>query len=373
MPTKTQRKNLGRGLSALIPDADMAFLSQIARGDDKTPKVAAIVKNRSKKSKSSLVSLEVKSETPNLGAALAQEENSTNTDSQNAATYPSAKNTDLNGVRVDFVPLDKIEANPYQPRRSFSPDELAELSDSLKEHGLLQPIILRPLLVPDGNQLTEQVNPVRYQLVAGERRWRAAQMAGLVEVPAIVREVSDQQALELALIENVQRHDISALDAAVAYRRLSQEFSLSQEQVAHRVGKSRSSIANTIRLLDLPVEAQKAIEEGSLTEGHGRAILLAPTDGARRAVLRRVLRDKLSVRDAEELARQTVTKETGADSDDDSGPEIRLSPEARRIEEGLQKHLGTRVKLKLKRQGGQILIQYFSNEELDRVLKLIMK
>ena len=274
-------------------------------------------------------------------------------------------------TRIEFVETDAIEANPYQPRRFFSPRELEDLVNSLREHCVLQPIILRPAV---GNTPTN----IKYQLVAGERRWRAAQTAGLTEIPAIVREVTNQQALELALIENVQRHDISALDAAIAYRRLLQEFSLSQEQVAQRVGKSRSSIANTIRLLDLPTEAQKAIEDGVLSEGHGRAILLTPTDGARRAVLRQVLRDKLSVRATEELARQVAyTEETEKDSthssDDAPLQQARLSPEARRIEEGLQKHLGTRVKLKLRRQGGQILIHYFSNEELDRLLKLIIK
>ena len=408
MAEKKQRRNLGRGLSALIPDVDMDFLSQIVRNDPsatvavdkKKPAVTSAGDNKASNASRSQQTTKAlakavnarknsTAKTDHSASVLAPSEvdnsvglltnrNVAQTATSNRDNFSIKDSTPASGdisenlsTRIEFVETDAIEANPYQPRRFFSPRELEDLVNSLREHGVLQPIILRPAV---GNTPTN----IKYQLVAGERRWRAAQTAGLTEIPAIVREVTNQQALELALIENVQRHDISALDAAIAYRRLLQEFSLSQEQVAQRVGKSRSSIANTIRLLDLPTEAQKAIEDGVLSEGHGRAILLTPTDGARRAVLRQVLRDKLSVRATEELARQVAyAEETEKDSthssDDAPLQQARLSPEARRIEEGLQKHLGTRVKLKLRRQGGQILIHYFSNEELDRLLKLIMK
>lgn len=416
MTEKKQRRNLGRGLSALIPDVDMDFLSQIvrdapgaaaSRGKKKLPVVLASGNTKSMSGiKAAAETTDVRITSKALGTrtssitkrGLTKAKSDVDLTSSNDANLieKSVGSTDVltendgkladGGIsedlsaKIEFVETSAIEANPYQPRRFFSPQELEDLVNSLREHGILQPIILRPAA-------GSSAAPIKYQLIAGERRWRAAQTAGLREVPAIIREVSDQQALELALIENVQRHDISALDAAIAYRRLSQEFSLSQEQVARRVGKSRSSVANTIRLLDLPVEAQKAIEEGVLSEGHGRAILLTPTDGARRAVLRRVLRDKLSVRATEEVARQVPDEEEVdknnvdknnvdvAVSSTDEAPlkKARLSPEARRIEEGLQKHLGTRVKLKLRRQGGQILIHYFSNEELDRLLKLMIK
>lgn len=388
MAEKIQRKNLGRGLSALIPDVDMEFLSQIVR--DKP--LVDLSTGRSKRK-----ALQNKAQSTQSSAQLSPEpqisfkeqakpsKNDSNKEDILTSKQRNQTNTsehlraeeDLS-VKISFVSVDDIEANPFQPRRFFSPQELEDLVSSLREHGVLQPIILRP------RQNEMPGHGKNYQLVAGERRWRAAQTAGLTEIPAIIRPVTDQQALELALIENVQRHDISALDAAIAYRRLSQEFSLSQEQVALRVGKSRSSIANTIRLLDLPIEAQKAIEEGTLSEGHGRAILLASSDGARRAVLRRVLRDKLSVRNTEELARQTIDTSTdqaeedqrvGNSSSKDDVPlkQARLSIETRRIEESLQKHLGTRVKLKLRRQGGQVMIHYFSNEELERLLKLIVR
>lgn len=330
------RKGLGRGLSALIPEADMDFLSRVARGDDK---VAA---QKGKKS----------TKAPKKAVATAPEAEAEKEEHPIAAL-------------AVHIPIDSIEANPYQPRRIFSPQEMQELVDSIKEHGVLQPILVRP----------NPVDETRYQLIAGERRWRASHAAGLKEVPAIIRQVTDQQALEVAIIENVQRHDISALDAAIAYRRLAQEFSLSQEAIAQRVGKSRVSIANTIRLLDLPQEAQKAIEDGSITEGHGRAILLAGTEGARRAVFRRVLRDGLSVRETEELSRRILEEdEEDKTSDNDDLPaSARVAPEVRRIEESLQKQLGTRVRLRPRRRGGQVVIQYFSNEELDRLLKLLMK
>ena len=211
-------------------------------------------------------------------------------------------------------------------------------------------------------------------MIAGERRWRAAQESGLTRIPAIVRQVSDQQALELALIENVQRHDISAMDAAKAYRRLADEFALSQEDIARRVGKSRPSIANTMRLLDLPLEAQKAIEDGTITEGHGRAILLAPGDGARRAVFRRILRDKVTVREAEELSRKSMSlgednnsaQRTGGTKQPRlTGVEMRA---LRATEEELSKSLGTRVRVKPRARGGQICIEYFSSDDLDQLL-----
>lgn len=386
MANKTNRKNLGRGLSALIPDADMAFLSQVARGEPIEPilrkkaKLSSTIKNSHQTELRS--PLEVQNVAPQESLAAQNPHNGssvsvdTNGESGNISAMPGAIADQSLDVKIDMVAVELIEANPYQPRRTFSATELAELADSVREHGLLQPIILRPSKTLDNETSINEhaASPLnRYQLIAGERRWRAAQAAGLSEIPAIIRQVSDQQALELALIENVQRHDISALDSAIAYRRLSQEFSLSQEQVAQRVGKSRSAVANTIRLLDLPVEAQRALDEGILSEGHGRAILLASSDGARRAVLRRILRDKLSVRDAEELARQAANEIKSATDDEKPGIKSSASAEAKKIESSLQKHFGTRVKLQTRRQGGNLVIQYFSNEELDRILKLLLK
>lgn len=292
---KPKKNMLGRGLSALIPTSDMQMLNETAMPEEKSP--------------------------------------------------------------VRQVQLSLIVANPGQPRRSFPQQELDELAASIKDHGVLQPVLLRPL--PDAGRET-------YEIVAGERRWRAAQAAGLSSVPAIVREMEDGEALELAIIENVQRQDISALDAAVAYRRLQQEFGLSQEEIAASVAKSRAAIANTLRLLDLPEEVQAAITENLISEGHGRAILGAKTADARRAILRRVLRDGLTVRQTEELARTSDAAPSRTSTPPKPRPQ---GVEERHIEEQLQKILGTRVHLKTGRRGGQITISYFSPEELERLLE----
>jgi ParB family chromosome partitioning protein len=370
---KTRKKGLGRGLSALIPDADMDFLTHVARGDTVNESDRTSVRPNRQKSKAVL-----DEEHSNSEATLPTSPGSDTPSRSDSDKATLPKNDDLRSL-AELVPLSQIEANPYQPRRTFSDEEMQDLSDSVKQHGVLQPVLLRPLPISN-TQVQSSSDKIQYQLIAGERRWRAAQNAGLSEIPAIIRRVTDQQALELAVIENVQRHDISALDAAIAYRRLAQEFSLSQDEIALRVGKSRASISNTIRLLDLPAEVQKSINEGDLTEGHGRAILLAGSDGARRAVFRRVLREKLSVRATEELARTMPQYMDGIgdqdindDADQDSKSKANSLPEIRRIEERLQKHLGTRVRLRPRKRGGQVVIQYFSNEELERLLKTMLR
>lgn len=400
------RKGLGRGLSALIPDDDMEFLSRIARGDtvlaaDTAPppntlrqvksEVSGEVEQKSqakpvaksanghvsretlKKQPKSAVShstvphsIEIRpanSSATSLTSPLNTVESPLASDSAQSAADPQS--TAVTPALVEWIKTSAIEANPFQPRRTFSPVEMQELIDSVRSHGILQPILVRPLASQEGR---------RFQLVAGERRWRAACEAGLEVVPAVIRVIADQQALELAVIENVQRHDISAVDAALAYKRLANEFGLSQDSIARRVGKSRSAVANTMRLLDLPAEAQKAIEVGELTEGHGRAILLAATEGARRAVFRRILRDGLSVREAEAAARRSIHSQTESSaSGQGAKATAELEVELQGVAEELQKALGTRLKIKPKGQhgkGGQILIEYFSDQDLQRLLGL---
>ncbi len=355
----TVKKGLGRGLSALIPDSDMEFLSRVARGDSSLPAVSiddTAFQGRIEPSAGD--ALPGKFATPfQQRAASLEVENSIDPSTFEATPC--------------WIELKHIEANPYQPRRLFADAEMQDLVASVQEHGIIQPILVRP------TSSSTLDNP-KFQLIAGERRWRASQAAGLTKIPAVVRQVSDQQALELALIENVQRHDISAIEAAKAYRRLADEFALSQERIAQRVGKSRPSIANTMRLLDLPDEAQQAIEEGAISEGHGRAILLAPGDGARRAVFRRIIRDKVTVREAEELARKSGSMRedsaaaesvgqnlSGAKQSRLTGVEMRA---LRATEEELSKSLGTRVRVKPRAKGGQICIEYFSAEDLDDLL-----
>jgi ParB family transcriptional regulator, chromosome partitioning protein len=348
------KKGLGRGLSALIPDSDMEFLSRVARGDDSLSVTLPAEAFRDSTS-TSVITVNGEVEQSNEQAEI---------------VTPQAIAPENTPVLLDAT---LIEANPYQPRRIFAPDEMRDLVASVREHGIIQPILVRP----------KSGDSQHYQLIAGERRWRAAQEAGLAKVPVVIRDVSDQQALELALIENVQRHDISVMDAARAYRRLAQEFSLSQDDIARRVGKSRPSIANTMRLLDLPEEAQKAIEDGVMTEGHGRAILLAPGDGARRAVFRRIMRDKVTVREAEELSRRAQSVSEGEDSDAAAvtvgaqAAQPRLSSAELRAlrvtEEELSKVLGTRVRIRPRAKGGQITIEYFSGDDLDHLLGRLRK
>jgi ParB family chromosome partitioning protein len=247
------------------------------------------------------------------------------------------------------VPLGRIRPNPYQPRRHMDDAGLEELAASIREHGILQPVLVTEVI--DG-----------YQLIAGERRVRAARLAGLERIPALVRQLADQDQLEVALVENVQRSDLDPIDEALAYRQLITEFGLTQERVAERVGKARATVANTLRLLDLHSDVQGAIADGRATEGHGRALGSLATD-AQAQVLRTVLAQGMSVRQTEELVRRlrepkpTATPRTTT----------RLDPDLERVETHLRERLGTKVSLSRSRTGGRIVIEYYSDEELSRL------
>ena len=248
------------------------------------------------------------------------------------------------------IPIDQIERNPYQPRTSFAEEALAELAASIAAHGVLQPVLV-----------TETLNG--YRLVAGERRLRAAQIAGLKRIPALIRQASEQDQLELALVENLQRADLNAMDAARAYRQLRDLFGLTNEAIADRIGKARPTVVNTMRLLDLEPEAQDAIEAERISEGHGRALLgLAPL--AQREVLGLAVARGLSVRQVEELARRL--REGGGPA----RPTTAARPpdaELERVEDDLRRALGTKVRLARSRRGGRIIIEWYSNEELGRL------
>ena len=248
------------------------------------------------------------------------------------------------------IPIDQIERNPYQPRTSFAEEALAELAASIAAHGVLQPVLV-----------TETLNG--YRLVAGERRLRAAQMAGLKRIPALIRQASEQDQLELALVENLQRADLNAMDAARAYRQLRDLFGLTNEVIADRIGKARPTVVNTLRLLDLQPEAQDAIEAGRISEGHGRALLgLAPL--AQREVLGLAVARGLSVRQVEELARRLREGGGPARATTAARPP---DAELERVEDDLRRALGTKVRLARSRRGGRIIIEWYSNEELGRL------
>jgi ParB family chromosome partitioning protein len=247
------------------------------------------------------------------------------------------------------VPIQKIVPNPHQPRLHFDEEKLKELSESIKEHGILQPLVV----TKSGDQ---------YELIAGERRLQAAKKAGLTTVPVIVRDVTEQQKLELAIIENIQRHNLNPIEEAKAYLRLVDEFSLPQEKVAEKMGKSRSSVANTLRLLHLPVEIQRAVSEGKISEGHAKALLAIENPEKQRAVFDLIIKEELTVRETETKVRSISVK-----------PHIRtaaqLQPEILERTEHLTELLGTKVKITPSGKGGKVVIEYYSPEDLDGLLR----
>jgi len=247
------------------------------------------------------------------------------------------------------IPIGRVGANPRQPRKRFDLEGLASLTASIVEHGVLQPILV-----------TETIDG--YQLVAGERRLRAAQAAGLDRIPAVVRQLADRDQLELALVENLQREDLDPLETADAYRQLIDEFGFSQEDLAARVGRARSTVANTLRLLELAPGIQAAVADGRLTEGHGRALGGLATELQDR-VLDSVIGQELSVRQTEELVRRLREPKPQPEG----VPARRADPDLERVEEDLRRALGTKVSLARSRRGGRIVIEYYSDEELGRL------
>jgi ParB family chromosome partitioning protein len=254
-----------------------------------------------------------------------------------------------NGVML--VSVDLVFPNPRQPRSMMHPEELEDLTASIREHGVLQPLIVTPGDM-DG----------RYVLIAGERRLEAARLAGLASVPVLIRQATDQQRLELAIIENVQRSDLSALEQAEAYRQLAEDFDLSHEDIAVRVGKSRVAVTNTLRLLKLPDVIKNALIEGRISEGHARALLALATPEAQTAALRTVLKQEFNVRQTEELVRKLSGEKPSRK------PKPAAVPEVAELEERLRSSLGTKVILRSGRKGGTVTIHYYSDEELNALL-----
>ena len=258
------------------------------------------------------------------------------------ALIPTPEQT---GVRE--VDVDRIEPNPNQPRQRFDPSAIEGLASSIREHGLVQPLVVTA------------IGDDRYRLIVGERRWRAAGVAGLIRVPVVVKDASDRQTLELALVENVQRADLNPLEEAAAYQRLVQDFGLTQQEVARQVGKSRVAVANTLRLLALSEALKEALTNERITEGHARALLRLPDSETQLAVLRRVERDDLSVRQTEELVNRLVEPKVKP------GRSRKRSADVEAIEDELRRALGTKVSLHTGKRGGRIVIEYYSDEEFQ--------
>ena len=258
------------------------------------------------------------------------------------------------------VAVTAISPNPFQPRRSFDDDALRELADSIAASGLLQPIIVRAV-------------GTRFELIAGERRWRAVQKLGWTKVAAIVRDFDDQTALSLALIENLQRDDLSALDAAHGYQRLVNDFKLAPADVARLVGKDRSTIANTLRLLKLPADVQELMQSRKLSEGHGRALLAIEDAREMSKLAHRVVENGWSVREVEALVRGETPEKPRGRMMKKPAAQKPATADARRVEEALRKRLGTDIRLTAKRRGrGLLNISYYSNDDLARLLEIIL-
>jgi len=265
------------------------------------------------------------------------------------------------------VELTTIEPNPMQPRHDWDATALAELALSIREHGLIQPLIVTA--APEDRR-----DLVDFQIIAGERRWRAAQMAGLRTVPVIVKEATQRQQLEWALVENLQRTDLNPLEAAEAYRMLLTDFGLTQELVAQRVGKSRSAVANSLRLLGLPEELKAAMSTGEISEGHARAILGLPNEAMQLMALAAVRRRGLSVRQTEEFVRRVLRsaeqEQTGKAEETAADDLWKIQTQA--LESDFRLALGTKVDLSRSKRGGRLVIRFFSEEELQRIYEIIV-
>lgn len=271
-----------------------------------------------------------------------------NTDAKTIQDGAGAKKSA--GESIEQVPVGLIIPNPHQPRMEFNGDKLAELAESIKHHGIIQPLVV------------SQSNG-RFELIAGERRFQAAQKAGLLTVPVIVRKAEEKEKLELALVENIHRHDLNVIEEAKAYKKLYEEFQMSQDEIAVRVSKSRSAVANKVRLLNLPVEIQRAIIEGRITEGHAKAILAIENSEKQRALFDLIIKNNLTVRQVEGKTREISVKSHQRT--------VNIDPEIKELENKLMGIFGTKVKVTKSGGGGKIIVDYYSQEELGNILNKI--
>jgi ParB family chromosome partitioning protein len=273
--------------------------------------------------------------------------------------------TSSNTEGLLMIAIDRLSANPDQPRRDFSQKEIMELASSIRKSGLIQPILVRK-----SKKTSVYNNMQEYQIVAGERRWRAAKEAGLIQVPAVLRELSDRDALELGIIENVQRQDLNPIEEALAYQKLITEFGTAQDEIARIIGKDRSSISNTLRLLSLPEEIKVMLAERKLSAGHGRALLSLENAEDQIELAQQLVSEKLSVRKTEE---QVAKKKKITNTPDISSPPSHSLLDTS-LEERLRKALGTKVKVKMTRDGkGEVRISFFSKAEFESFLDKVEK
>lgn len=270
---------------------------------------------------------------------------------------PSSLSVQSTTTGISEISVNQIKPNANQPRTKFDEGALQDLSDSIKQHGLVQPITLR------------KINPSEYQIISGERRWRASQMAGLESVPAYIRQVNDEQVLELALIENIQREDLDAMEIAISYQRMLDELQITQDVLAQKVSKNRSTVTNFLRLLNLPAEIQLAVKDGAISMGHARALLAAKSDETQVGIFKRILSAGLNVRQVEQLVKaDKIAKKT---TDSLKKAELTFEQQSNYLE--LQRIVRNKVDIKKDGKGkGKIIINFKNNTDLSRVLELLM-
>ena len=278
----------------------------------------------------------------------------------NTAAAPQPAPAHMTGEAVLQLPIDKIERNPYQTRTSFDENALNELAASIKASGVLQPIAVRHIKSPDGKD-------ARYQLIAGERRWLASQRAGRTTVPAIVKHVSNEQAMEMTIIENLQREDLNPIEQAMAFDRLSREFGLTQEQMAQKTGKDRSSVSNYLRLLKMPPEVQAGLGNGKLSFGHAKVLMMLDTHDQILWSALRIVKDSLSVRQTEDLVHKLLDPPDAPKKKDEKPTD----PNVREAERHLRESLGLKIRIQDKNGKGKIVIEYASIEDFDRVVEAL--
>ncbi len=353
----SKQGGLGRGLASLIPNKNKSSILSNSPQNKKSARSNKSKKNTTEK-KDTLKSESISplGEANYFGAT--PKTNRLKTKKSPQSRQISTKQTESKNVKLQKgmslksvmeVPVIEIAPNPYQPRTNFDSDKLQELADSIAEHGIIQPLVVT--YGKNGD----------YELIAGERRLEAAKLAGLKTVPVVTRSASEQNKAEWALIENIQRHNLNPIEEANAYDKMQQEFGLTQEEIADKVGKSRSAVANTLRLLKLPVEIQEALAQGKITEGHARTILALSDEEKQMDLFKSILKDKLNVRQVEEVTKKiNISKNYRAQRN--------VDPDLLDLENKIADKLNTKVKIRGIKNNGKILIDYYSEEELGQIV-----
>lgn len=352
-----QKKVLGRGLGAFFPEYSTPASTPEDTSDvSQTSGATRISQEQSSPNTTVPTGLDeaVRKPGPKAKASPTPVQEMTTpvsvTDTEGQRMNPEEK-----ASRILDVPVQDIRPNPYQPRTEFEPEALQELADSIRLYGLIQPVTVR------------YIGEKRFELISGERRLRASKLAGLVEIPAYIREADDEQLIALALVENIQREQLNAIEIALGYQRLLDEFQYTQEQVSERVGKKRSTVANMLRLLQLPPFIQAAIRDEHISAGHARALVTIESSEDQEKLLKKIIQESLSVREVERLVRQ-LSMSSPVTSVKQKTP---IPVYIRSFSDRLRQALGTRVHLQAKAKGGEIRIQYASDEELERIMQIL--